>query len=262
MPANPPQLVAARFLGAARVACAGIALAALSACSSVSLDEPLEGTPWRLVQLDGQQVMVGADPKIDPTLQFDAGAQRVSGNGGCNNLSGGYKRSGTALRIGPLASTRRACIDNSRSRLETRFLAALEATAGYSVKGGQLTLLDGRSMPLPVAELADYTALATVVDGSLLVTISGPPLSAGPMRGKAPPLVTMGVAGRSRHGAALWPLLTGPRMPPARPGITQPAAPWCAVAVWPTLMLHPGTMDWLYTLERCIAWAWIERADG
>ena len=121
---------------------------------------------------------------------------------------------------------------------------------------------DGRSMPLPVAELADYTALATVVDGSLLVTISGPPLSAGPMRGKAPPLVTMGVAERSRHGAALWPLLTGPRMPPARPGITQPAAPWCAVAVWPTLMLHPGTMDWLYTLERCIAWAWIERADG
>ncbi|MEJ8857800.1 META domain-containing protein [Variovorax robiniae] len=154
MPATPlSPSVASRLRNAARLACAGIAMAALTACSSVSLDEPLEGTPWRLVQLDGQQVMIGADPKIDPTLQFDASTQRVSGNGGCNNLSGGYKRNGSALRIGPLASTRRACIDAGRSRLEIRFLAALEATAGYTVKGGQLTLLDGRSMPLAVLDL-------------------------------------------------------------------------------------------------------------
>jgi heat shock protein HslJ len=157
MPAIPSQAsarsAASLLRSAARLACAGIAVAALSACSSVSLDEPLEGTPWRLTQLDGQQVMAGADPKIDPTIQFDAGTQRVTGNGGCNSLSGGYKRSGTALRIGPLASTRRACIDAGRSMLEGRFLAALEATAGYTVRGGQLTLLDGRSMPLAVLDL-------------------------------------------------------------------------------------------------------------
>ena len=108
MPAIPPQVwapsMASRLLAAARLTCAGIGLFAVSACSSVSLDEPLEGTPWRLVQLDGQQVMIGADPKIDPTLQFDAAAQRVSGNGGCNNLSGGYKRSGNALRVFGLPS--------------------------------------------------------------------------------------------------------------------------------------------------------------
>ncbi|WP_218509551.1 META domain-containing protein [Variovorax sp. dw_308] len=154
----PAPSAASRLRSAARLACAGIALAALSACSSVSLDEPLEGTPWRLTQLDGQQVMFGADPKIDPTIQFDAGTQRVSGSGGCNNLSGGYRRSGNALRIGPLASTRKACIDADRSRLEGRFLAALEATAGYTVKGGQLTLLDGRSMPLAVLDLGLRTA--------------------------------------------------------------------------------------------------------
>jgi hypothetical protein len=117
----------------------------------------------------------------------------------------------------------------------------------------------GQAMPLPVSALARYTALAAVLDGSLLVTISGPPQAGGPMRGTAPPLVTLGVAQRSRHGAALWPLLTGPHMPPAKPGVVQPAAPWCGVVLWPTIMLHPNAMEWIGDLERCIAWAWIER---
>lgn len=122
---------------------------------------------------------------------------------------------------------------------------------------------DGRAMPLPVSELADYSALAKVHDGALLVTISGPPLASGPMRGRAPPLVTLGVAQRSRHGAALWPLLIGPHMPPAKPGLQRPAEPWCAVALWPTISLYPSAMEWLGDMERCISWAWIERGtDG
>ncbi len=110
----------------------------------------------------------------------------------------------------------------------------------------------GGHMPLPVAGLAEYTGLATVVDGALIVTISGPPDAAG----RAPPLVSMGVARRSRHGAALWPLLTGPVMPPTAPGLRKPDAPWCGVALWPTLALYPQATEWLGDLERCIAWAW------
>lgn len=121
---------------------------------------------------------------------------------------------------------------------------------------------DSRAMPLPVSELADYTALAKVFDGSLLVTISGPPPTAGPMAGRAPPLVTLGVAQRSRHGAALWPLLTGPTMPAVKPGLKRPGEPWCAVALHPTIMMYPGAMEWIGDLERCIAWAWIERAES
>ncbi|MEJ8821777.1 META domain-containing protein [Variovorax humicola] len=158
MPATPPHPVPSWFPVPARLACAFVALAALAACASVSLDEPLEGTPWRLVQLDGQQVMAGAEPAATPRIQFDGKSQRVSGTSGCNNLSGGYRITGKALRIGPLASTRKACIDASRNALETRFLAVLDTTAGYTVSGGQLTLLDGRSMPLAVLELGLRTA--------------------------------------------------------------------------------------------------------
>ena len=131
-------------------------LATLTGCAgSVSLDEPLEGTPWRLVQIDGQSVSgsSGGNAQTDPRVQFDAGAQRMTGSGGCNAISGTYRRSGSVLRIGPVMSTRRACADAGFNALETRFVAVLEATAGYNVKGTQLTLLDTRSLPLAVLEL-------------------------------------------------------------------------------------------------------------
>ncbi len=149
---------------AARLAPLGAAAALLLAgcAAGVSLDEPLEGTPWRLVQLQGQPlgaVAVGSDPRAEPRLQFDAARQQVSGSGGCNRLSGGYRRSGgNALRIGPLASTRMACSDAERSALETRFVAALEATAAFDLKGAQLTLLDARALPLAVLELGPREA--------------------------------------------------------------------------------------------------------
>lgn len=117
----------------------------------------------------------------------------------------------------------------------------------------------GQPAPLPVSNLAGYTGHATVMDGALIVTISGPALTDGPMAGKPPPLITMGVAKRSRHGATLWPLLTGPVMPAAKPGIVRPSEPWAAVAIWPTIALYLDAAQWLGDLERCIAWAWMER---
>ena len=144
--------MATRFLP--RIGAAALVLASLGGCAgSVSLDEPLEGTPWRLAQIDGRSVAAGANPQAEPRVQFDAGAQRMSGSGGCNAISGNYRRSGSVLRIGPVMSTRRACTDPGLNALETRFVAVLESTAGFNVKGTQLTLLDTRSMPLAVLEL-------------------------------------------------------------------------------------------------------------
>lgn len=117
----------------------------------------------------------------------------------------------------------------------------------------------GQTAPLPVSALADYTGQASVLDDALIVTISCPALTDGPMAGKPPPLITMGVAKRSRHGAAFWPLLTGAVMPPVKPGIVRPSEPWAAVAIWPTIALYPDATEWLSDLERCIAWAWLER---
>jgi heat shock protein HslJ len=41
-----------------------------------------------------------------------------------------------------------ACLDTGRGQLETRFLAALQATTSYSLAGNELILLDNRGQTL------------------------------------------------------------------------------------------------------------------
>jgi len=119
-----------------------------TACTSVSLDQPIEARTWRLASIDSQPVIPSDDPRQSAQIVFDGGAQRMSGSGGCNRISGSYQRSGAQLKIGPVASTRMACLDPSRGQLETRFLAALQATASYSVAGNELILIDARGQTL------------------------------------------------------------------------------------------------------------------
>ena len=142
----------ARRRGALAVMLAVAGAAALSACGSgISLDEPIESRVWRLTRLGSQPVAAGNDPQRDPQIRFDG--TRVSGSGGCNRVSGGYQRDGHTLRIGPLVATRMACLDAERGMLESAFVDALQATAGYSLLGGtQLTLLDAGGRTLAVLE--------------------------------------------------------------------------------------------------------------
>ncbi|MBS0452895.1 MAG: META domain-containing protein [Proteobacteria bacterium] len=133
----------------ARMGLPALAMAAVVAgCSSVSLDQPIESRTWRLASIDSQPVIPSDDPRQSAQIVFDGGAQRVSGSGGCNRISGTYQRSGAQLKIGPLTSTRMACLDASRGQLETRFLAALQATASYSLAGSELVLIDARGQTL------------------------------------------------------------------------------------------------------------------
>jgi heat shock protein HslJ len=125
-----------------------LAVAAGTGCSSVSLDQPIESRTWRLASIDAQPVIPSQDPRQAVQIVFDGGAQRVSGSGGCNRISGSYQRSGASLKIGPMVSTRMACQDASRSQLETRFLTALANTASYSIAGSELILLDARGQTL------------------------------------------------------------------------------------------------------------------
>jgi heat shock protein HslJ len=125
-----------------------VAFAAAGCASSVSLDQPIEARTWRLASIDAQPVIPSDDPRQAAQVLFDGGAQRVSGSGGCNRISGSYQRTGATLKIGPLVSTRMACLDAGRGQLEQRFLAALQATTSYSIAGNELILLDARGQTL------------------------------------------------------------------------------------------------------------------
>ena len=97
--------------------------------------EPLAGTEWTLVSLNGRPPV----SRDAPTLAFEEGS-RASGNGGCNHFSGPYTQDGDGLRFGPLVSTRRACVDDAGNRQESAFLGALRTTRSFAVSGDELAL--------------------------------------------------------------------------------------------------------------------------
>ena len=89
---------------------------------------------WTLVELNGKPITL-AKP---PTLRFSE-PNRVSGFGGCNQLSGAYQLSGDGLTFSPLIMTKMAC--GRGMDVERAFAAALGATKRYGIKGTELELI-------------------------------------------------------------------------------------------------------------------------
>src|SRR5690606_5559665 len=95
------------------------------------------GTEWTLVALEGQ-------PPVGPVpLTLLIEVTRLSGYGGCNQYRGSYEASNGTLAIGPVSSTRRACLEQALTEQETRFHEALGRVRGYRTSGDVLELTDG-----------------------------------------------------------------------------------------------------------------------
>lgn len=124
---------------------AGLALAACAGARTAGAGDQaqtLAGTAWRLEELNGQPPVPVAGDNV-PTLAFAADGSRASGNGGCNQFNGSYTQEGASLRFGPLASTRRACVDEAATRQETAYLRALESTTRHTATAEHLVLYAG-----------------------------------------------------------------------------------------------------------------------
>jgi len=80
----------------------------------------LTGTRWIGV------VEGSPDPRSLPRLEFIT-SERVAGYTGCNMMSGGWRMEGGTVRVGPLVSTKRACV-GPESEIERRVVAALAGT--------------------------------------------------------------------------------------------------------------------------------------
>jgi heat shock protein HslJ len=72
------------------------------------------------------------------TAEFDK--TRVSGDAGCNTFTGAYETKGETITIGPLATTRRACLDSIVANQEQKYVAALELATTYRLTGTRLDL--------------------------------------------------------------------------------------------------------------------------
>jgi heat shock protein HslJ len=72
------------------------------------------------------------------TLAFPE-AGKVAGNGSCNRFTGAAELNGKAIKLGPLASTRMACMGEASTQ-ETEYLKALEGAQRFEAKEGKLYL--------------------------------------------------------------------------------------------------------------------------
>lgn len=151
------------------------------------------------------------------------------------------------MYIEHLTITTGHCRRSPREEVSDAALSAMLPWLKASIQAGGIVAL--------LAPMSDYGARCLTQDGALVVTVYAPQ----PQVGQRPPLVTFGVAHRSRQGAALWTELL--KVGPAAPGTREPRAPWCGVHVHPSIVGYMDALSWLGDFERCVAWAWISKHD-
>ena len=131
-----------------------LCISLLSACgiSNPFGRDPLQGTSWDLVTINGHPPVRGSHI----TISFENG--RVSGNSGCNNYGGEYKVSGDRIEIGVLETTLMACADPAMMDQEGTFTRFLGEAERFEITAGKLQLFaaGGESLYLLPAQ-ASYS---------------------------------------------------------------------------------------------------------
>lgn len=111
---------------------------AYKGCGMYLRDSRLEGT-WNLRQLQGRTLNPKDFRQEPPILTFSLSENQVSGNTGCNQLSGNIEPIGDRINFGPIATTKTACPNRE---VENQFLKLLnEEDLRYRVDGERLELL-------------------------------------------------------------------------------------------------------------------------
>jgi heat shock protein HslJ len=109
--------------------------------ADTSMPDTLDNSRWQVEMIYENEA--GATVS---TLQFGPD-NRVSGNAGCNNFTGQFKSSGTAIDFGLLATTRKMC-EPAVNGQERAYLEALDVVAVWRRAGSQLELVDAENSVL------------------------------------------------------------------------------------------------------------------
>ena len=110
-----------------------------------------------------------------------------------------------------------------------------------------LDYVDPYPLPGPLGARDGFVMSASVDRGSLVCHVG---------HQDDGPLVTFGVAARSRQSGELWAWLCAQYG--SRDALVAPSVPWCAVALHPAYALQHGVSPWMGDFERCVAWTWLE----
>ena len=92
--------------------------------------------PWHIEEVGGRPVI----DRSPATITFGADG-RVSGNASCNRFTGDYEADGARMRLGDIATTKRACVPALGDQ-EQRVLQTFSAVVTWRVDQGLLMLAD------------------------------------------------------------------------------------------------------------------------
>ena len=105
--------------------------------SSSTIKMEVEDAPEQPTLEDQNWTKMSVLQGTEITATFRKG--KVSGFSGCNDYSGSYKIDGDLLSVSGLSTGRKACEQPVMDQ-ETAYLAALETSTSYQVKGDNLTI--------------------------------------------------------------------------------------------------------------------------
>ena len=104
---------------------------------------PLNGTAWQVTGYNNGRGAV-TSPLAGTNLTARFASSALSGQGGCNDFSGGYSVSGSNISIGALVSGMMMCGEPAGvMEQEAQYLAALQSAATFQFDGNRLTLRRG-----------------------------------------------------------------------------------------------------------------------
>jgi hypothetical protein len=118
---------------------------------------------------------------------------------------------------------------------------------GRAVRDGQTDILLGRLSPEP----PHYQLKATAVGPSVICSVFSPVQHA--------PLVTFGVARKSRGARQLWSALHE-QIDGLRTDLADvPSTPWLATRIEASAIFDLAAFDWLADYQQLVAWAWVQK---
>ena len=108
--------------------------------SLVAQAKALSGVPWKVVNINNGQAIVGVMADSTVTMVFDDEG-RVSGTTGCNQYNATFRALGDAIQFSSVVATRMACPDPAIMEQEAAFLRALELVTNLSFESNRIDLL-------------------------------------------------------------------------------------------------------------------------
>ena len=113
-----------------------LALATTAPDKPMGMAPSIIGSTWTAIEIDG------AAPPTDRSTFKITEEMKAIGNGGCNSYFAPVVLEGDTIRLGGIASTRKACYGTMQQ--EAAYFAALGAARTWQAEDGELRLIDAQ----------------------------------------------------------------------------------------------------------------------